>query len=136
MSVTGNFTSITFAPDPSDQNALVVNGVTDSEPTNVKMLYIAIAHGDDKQTLLDAETRLEAAPETPDVRHELPSVAVDADGAETWSPSFPQATPPQPPYQLGDTILAFGVLVPKNADDPPFFWHEALKITPVATPRG
>jgi hypothetical protein len=134
VSVTGNFTSITLL-DPSNQHALQVNGITDREPTNVQMLYIAIAHADDKQTLLDAETRLDAAPGTPAVAHELPSVAIDADGAETWSGFFPQATAPQPPYQLHDKVLAFGVLVPKNGGAP-FFWHEARTIESPDTPRS
>ena len=127
MSVTGNFTTVILPPVPSEQVALKVNGISD-EPLNVQALYVAIAHGNDAQALRDA------APEPPGITHSLPTVAIDNPAGQSgWTASFPQV---EPPYRPDDVVLIVGVMVPVDAHQPPFCWHQATTIQPANTPKG
>lgn len=117
MPVTGNFTSVTLGPDDHGHVKLKVNGQSD-DPDRVKALYVAVAH-------VDADdTRLGAGELGTPVG--LPSTAVPTpDGAGFWTATLDQGSPP---YTVGETVLAVGVIVDSKGS--PSFWHEALTVKP------
>jgi hypothetical protein len=117
MPAAGNFTRITLGQDDNGDAKLFVEGATD-RPDEVEAIYIALAHGPDKQTLLGATESSRS--------HDLPSVAVpSADGASKWIAAFAQG---EPPYEVGDAVLAVGVIVTNQEGEPPAFWHQALTV--------
>jgi hypothetical protein len=117
MSVTGNFTTVTVGADDTGTEKLKVNGVSD-EPDRVKAIYVAVAHAGAQDTLTAGE-------DTGDDAQELPATAVVMPaGASGWTAFLEQA---DPPYELGDTVLAVGVMV-DSEDDSPSFWHRTLTI--------
>jgi hypothetical protein len=117
MPAAGNFTRITLGEGDEHDAKLFVEGATD-RPDDVEAIYIALAHGPDKQTLLGATEPSEA--------QDLPSVAVpSADGASKWIAVFAQG---EPPYEVGETVLAVGVIVTNQDGEPPAFWHQALTV--------
>jgi hypothetical protein len=125
MPASGNFTSVTLGPDDDGVERLTVNGVTVDDDGNafvdVKSAYVAVAHAAAKTRLLGATH--------PGEPHELPSVSVPAsEGADGWTATLDQPTPPTPPYAVGDMVFLVGVIVEDNNE--PSFWHETLEIKP------
>jgi hypothetical protein len=117
MPAAGNFTRITLGEDDERDAKLFVEGATD-RPDDVEAIYIALAHRDDMRTRLGATG--------PSKAQDLPSVAVPrAAGASKWIAAFAQV---EPPYEVGDTVLAVGVIVANQDGEPPAFWHQALTV--------
>jgi len=125
MPASGNFTSVTLGPNDDGVEQLTVNGVTLDDDGNafvdVKAAYVAVAHAAAKTRLLGATH--------PGEPNELQSVSVPAsEGADGWTATLDQPTPPTPPYAVGDMVFLVGVIVEDNNE--PSFWHETLEIKP------
>jgi hypothetical protein len=121
MPAAGNFTRITLGQDDNGDATLFVEGATDL-PDEVEAIYIALAHGEHKETLLGATSPGKAQGKP----HDLPSAAVPgAAGASKWIAAFAQD---EHPYEVGDTVLAVGVVVASQDGEPPAFWHQALTV--------
>jgi hypothetical protein len=117
MPAAGNFTTVTLGPDDTGTEKLKVNGVSD-EPDRVNAIYVAVAHA-------GAQHSLTAGEDTGDEPHNLPSTAVVMPaGASGWTAFLEQG---DPPYELGETVLAVGVMI-DGKDGSPSFWHRTLTI--------